>query len=248
MIVGAENIKSWLKFNDCRFWRISKGEKSNLVFEFWDDDKNSNATVNDALTAIDEAFGLLHSGTYFIVATGDTKNQRNWKQTYFEHKGNSSAEVAGIGKTPTLSTENIDDLINDRVKKILEERDKEARIKELETELAEYRQKDTSRTDALISSIGMLKPYIEPLMSGIVSKLGGNIGQAPQQQKQIIQMKHAANEVQAPADAQKRLTKIISDMQDIEPTDWMDLLEAIVKLKIENPAMYDMARNILLPK
>lgn len=54
---------------------------------------------------------------------------------------------------------------------------------------------------------------------------------------------------QFPTEDEKiRLEKILSDLQDMEPENWLDLLEAIVSLHDKNVVMYNAAKSFILPQ
>lgn len=240
MIIGAEKVKQWLIFNDCRFWKISKSEKGDLITEFWDTDKNSNATLIDALTALETAFSLLHAGSYYITCCNDIKNQRNWKYSHFEMLKNNNENTAAIGATQ-FSSEDINELVNKKVNDILEERERAKKIEALEAELKELKNADNSRTDALVGAISIIQPYAEPLIGAIINALNG-VGN-----KQIGNTNNSSREVKNHILSDDvRLKNVITSFRNIEPNNWMMLLEGIIKLKKENPTRYENAKKMLL--
>ena len=256
MVIGIENIKRWLEFNRCPFWQILKRTDERAIFSFWfpkDSQEAETKTVNDGLAAMDDALDMLAPGSYIVIANRDLKDVKNWRQTVYQHKmgeSDSTHPYVGVAETPAP---NIDELVRKGIAEEMERRARDARMKEMEAELAAYRKKDNAYQDAVSSAIGQVMPFVtnygEQFVCGLINALNGHRGEmvAPHGVGRVVnnQKKVDMEEKEIGGDA-RRLEAVIGRLRQIEPEKWLDLLEALTRIHDTDPGTYNMARNFLL--
>lgn len=274
MIVGSEKIKRWLELVKCPFWRIKKKTDDQPICEFWfpkDSQEAEKMTVKDGLAALDQNLDILAPGTYFITAKRDLKDLKNANETYFQHVGEGvqNPQIGAVSQpmqsnTATDGGASVAEMVQKRVLEELAKRDEAAKVEALKKELAEYKKKDSDYQKAVTSAIGQISPFVtnygEAFVCGVINCLNGHrgaylkphgIGKAQQtastaEVKKKVTDKNTDVVMEVSDNIAERTKKVIEDLQRIEPSQWLELLEAIVKLHDTNASTYNMARGFLI--
>jgi hypothetical protein len=240
MITGENNLIEWLKFNNCPFWRLSTGEKGNIIAAYWDTDQSNS--LADGIVKFQQTAKMLNPGTYFVSARYKGLNDNSLFKTHFILQ--KDGQIGGFSpmQQSVLSNEDIDSKIAGAVMKAQEDWRKEQLINEQAKQIDELKKKNKELDDELGSfNIGRIFTRIEPFLPHITKALnldavapavGGPI--KPQQ-----------NNTAPTANDQERLENAI---ETIAKNDDMvvDTMEAIARLAKDKPEEFETYRNMLI--
>lgn len=253
MIIGDENIYRWIQQQRTPFWKLYRRGSDEIIAQHWytkGDDTNQGKTVDEGVAALADTFSLLSPGVYHIRINSNPNDGKNDRESDINHTTETANGVAGVGTldaTPPEPAMDIKAEIQKGVAAELERRKKEEEIEQMAAELKEYKRKDSAYHDAVKSAIGQIMPFVqahgEEFICGIINALNGNKAAAPVARIAGTQKKNDMNELN---DDAKRLENVIGQLRAIEPTEWLNLLEALVNIHTTDPATYTMARNFLL--
>lgn len=257
ILKDVEKVIQVLRANNIRFFKIRRPREEESVFNFWpdkDSDEVEKGTTEDAIKAFQEFTDIYTDGRFILRGRDKLSNARS--DLLVEFVLGMEPENAAVGNLPQgpqrqgLSEEEITEKVNALVAAKLEEMKRAQELEDLKKELKEYKGKDTAHRQAIDSFIGVALPFVQKygdsFITGIISALNG-VKPAPVigETKQTTQPTEQ-KEMEATEETAKRLETVISELRQLEPENWLTLLENIVKLAKTNPELYKTAKSFLM--
>ena len=95
MIIGSENLISFIRLNDAPYWKIYLGSSKGPLFA--ESGLQPELGVEDSIIRLKKVFAALAYGMYYIKLKQKEDQTKNTYETAFEITSNDSKGVAGIG-------------------------------------------------------------------------------------------------------------------------------------------------------
>lgn len=231
MIKGIANIIEWIRANDTENWKIRNVEKGPVLIS---SPNNDTLTVDDTITYLQKRIELLEPGVYFIEAYKHHSANNTWCKTRFAITGNSSIQP-GEGYLPAVSGFSKDQ-VQDEIQRALSEYQVKTENERLRQENAELR----SRQESVMLQLGERFVKFEPYIGALLGRLFPEVN--AQKQASIAGIK---NQNMEKGDLTQRAEHAIEQWYQLDK-DAIVLMENIVKMARENPAMYNQAKAFLM--
>ena len=222
MITGSENLIEWLNLNKTPYWTIYNASAAKSTdSKVMQTPQTNNYELSDSIDLFRQFCKVVgNQGRYYIVAKQDndlTQTKKGVYQDYFEIQGGAQAHVAStqVAHTaPSLSDDQIQNLINNKVAERLEAIERERELKEL-------RQKVKDLEPSLLESrIGSLITTVQPFLPAIMAKMGfapasmpaiGNTTQIHSSTQTLDTMPQEQN-----PELEKDITQLTDDQEKLE--------------------------------
>lgn len=231
MIKGIANIIEWIRSNDTENWKIRNVEKGPVLIS---SPNNDTLTVDDTITYLQKRIELLEPGVYFIEAFKHHSANNTWCKTRIAITGNSSMQPVE-GYLPAVSGFSKDQ-VQDEIQRALSEYQTKTENERLKLENAELRAKQ----DSVMLQLGERFVKFEPYIGALLGRLFPEVNQPKQPSIAGIQ-----NQNMDKNDLTQRAEKAIEQWYQLDK-DAVELMESIVKMARENPAMYSQAKTFLM--
>ncbi|MBN2814843.1 MAG: hypothetical protein JXQ80_12250 [Bacteroidales bacterium] len=231
MIKGIANIIEWIRANDTENWKIRNVEKGPVLIS---SPNNDTLTVDDTINYLQKRIELLEPGVYFIEAYKHHSANNTWCKTRFAITGNSAMQP-GEGYLPAVSGFSKDQ-VQDEIQRALSEYQVKTENERLRQENAELR----SRQENVMMHLGERFIKYEPYLGAFLDRIFPGVN--PQKQASIAGIKTQDMEK---GDLTQRAERAVEQWYQLDK-DAIVLMESIVKMARENPAMYNQAKAFLM--
>jgi len=232
MIKGIANIIEWIRFNETENWKIRNIEKGPIIFSSPD---NDSMTVDDTIVHLQKRLEMLEPGLYFMEAYKHHSSNNTWCKTRFAITGNSVMQP-GEGFMPSVSGFTKDQ-VQEEIQKALSDFQMKTDNERLKAENAELKGKQENVMMQLGDRFIKFEPYIGAMLNRWFPEV------KPTSQVAIAGIQNNQNmdnDILA-----RRAEKAVEEWFQLDK-DAIMLMENIVKLARENPAMYSQAKAFLM--
>lgn len=229
MIIGIDNILSWIETNKTAYWYVKDFGGTNLIFASQADEEQ--LALEDSKGKLSGCLKTLANGNYSIEAWQTVGQKKNWAKTKFQlTSSDNQPSHVGIGSLPSTNnsfpqksvTELIEEaLTRERTINKIERletdvKQKDARIKELETEI-----------DSFGTRIGKRFDQVFGPMLDLNEKAGTN------------------SAVGSLDDESEKIAALMERWSTADPN-FINALQGIVKLSESDPNKYAMGKKLLM--
>lgn len=230
MIIGKNKVMEWVRYNKTPYWRIKRteGDNQHKVIDSGDEE---NIPLEESISRLNQAFGIMSAGNYFIEAWTTKGQTKNWNRDHFQLIPETNDYVGGAQLQNMMQPQSTVDL-QAEIKRGIDSYKTEVEIQELRRKVVELERENKELSNGIESALSRAYNKFEPYLGMILNvKEPAGI---------------AVGSVQAD-DAQKRLEKSFEIWQDNEP-DVLVIVEKIADLSKTDKGTYTMARNFLTGK
>lgn len=269
-LTGKDKVLNFFWRSPGMYWRITDTD-GNLIAAVWATPKKDidNVSKEDSADHLRETLTDLDAGRYIFMQRDNENDQKNIMTVSFTiPRGAGEQTPERVPQQPaTVERERIsgfnaafdfEQKINGIKSEAKAEAKKEAettlkaaikeieykrKIEDLERQLRESKEHKESTADKIGEIIDKYAPLLIQIFAPKLGEQAQAITGTPEQQPQP-QQKEKNNMDEN--NAQNRFNTVIAKLQAIEPAQWLNILEAIVKLHDSDPATYNTAKTILL--
>ena len=225
MISNVDKLLEFIDENGLTQFQVRTAPDKD-AFLFKSRDNESVAEAKERLKRVLEGAGL---EKYYFEGSEKAGSTKGWFRTYFlTGQPQYNATAAQISGTPHVSQEDIDDKIEQGVKRALERRELEelrSENKELRKEIEGY---EENRETLKVGALQQLTPYLGAILSKLM----------PQPTQVAVAGLTADNP------CNDRLTEVINRLSLLDP-DYLLILEMLADIGEKNPAMIGVAKTTL---
>lgn len=260
MRIGIENVLNYVASCNALQWWLYTGPAK----EDYDDEGTTgyfdssayrlgkeNVSQEDIFCALKESLNDLKKGIYHIRLRRNSKDLRNDQiesfeiiSDYSDRKISGSFSNSEIGKIQEeayqkAKKEILTDLKIERLES--ENEDLKQEIKELEKEANNYN----------TQKLSLIGQAVDAVKNEILPNLFKSKDNAVQTVPNIGAVESSTNETQKEETGEeeidvKRLEEVITRLREIEPEEWLNLLEGICNIHDNDISTYKLARNFLI--
>lgn len=235
MLIGKDNVLSWLEFNKTPFWRIKSGSGENAGIIFTCQRGDENVALEDGKTRLASCLSQMAPGNYFIESWCTLDQKKGWNKTQFQltnAEGNVPMHNNQYGgQHQNFSVSGLD--VEARITAALEKERQLNKIERLEAELKVSQAKVRE---------------LETELSATELKIGKRMDQilGPLLDLQIPAANNNASVGNLEADAERIATSM--EKWASKDPDFETALTGIVDLAYNDPQKYALAKTMLKPK
>lgn len=230
MIIGKTKVVDWIRYNKTPYWRIkrSESEQHNVV----NSGDEENIALEESITRLNQAFGIMSPGNYFIEAWGTKGQTKSWNRDHFQilpgnedYVGSAQLQQAFQQQQPSVN-------VQEEIQKALTNYKTEIELQDLRRKVSELEKENKELQSGIESSVSRIWNKVEPYVGAMMNNNPANVA--------------AIGAVSSDQD-QKRLEKAFEIWQETEP-DPVTMIERIADLSKKDPGTYAMAKNFLTGK
>jgi chaperonin cofactor prefoldin len=229
MIIGIENIINWIETNKTPYWYVKDFGGANIIFASGTEDDSTS--LEDSKNKLRGCLQTLANGNYSIESWHTVGQKKNWGKVKFQiTNSDQTSNHVGIGNIhnlqPNIPQKSLEQLIEDALQKerTINKIDrleadiklKDARIKELETDLNSIGTRVSKRVEQVFG------PMLD--MQEIQKSNNASLGSLDEESEEIAQLL-------------ERWSNVDSEFKDT--------LKNIVKLAETDSIKYNMGKQFL---
>lgn len=236
MIIGKSKVIDWIRYNKTPYWRIKRSEsEQHMVVSSGNEE---NIPIEESVSRLNQAFGVLSPGNYFIEAWEKQGQTKQWNRDHFQilpenqdYVGSAQLQQMMQQQTPVVD-------VAAEVEKALSKYKAEVELQELRRKCSELEKENKELQSSIESSIGRIWTRVEPYVGAILANQPG---------ANVASIGSTGTQKTSPDEAQTRLEKAFEKWQETEP-DPVTMIEKIAILSKTDPATYKMAKSFLTGK
>lgn len=252
MIRGSKNLLEWFKLVGNPHWKIitekENGKGGNFIVS---SPNNPVLSIDESYERLKQALEFLHNGRYVVITKPELDTTKTLAQTIFDHDSNTSDQMAMVaGNNPVYQQPVVNGIskeeMAEEIKKAINQERKEnelqranEKIKELEAKNRELERESMSAINGITKR---LEPFVEPVMKTLFPQT-----QAPARTA-VAAVGFANTTDEASLDASKKLKATLEKWQDLDPDNFIAVIEKIVDTAENNKSTYEMYRGMLIGK
>lgn len=230
MIIGKSKVIDWIRYNKTPYWRIKRTESEQHMATHSGNEEN--LTLEESIIRLNQAFGFIAPGQYFIEAWEKQGQTKQWNRDHFQILPDNQDYVGSAQLQQMMAQQQPSVNVQDEVEKALAKYKTEVELQELRKKVSELEKENKELQSGIENSMTKIYNRVEPYL-GMLLNVKEPAGVA-------------VGSVSA-GEAQARLEKAFDLWQQTEP-DPVTMIEKIAQLSKTDPATYGMAKNFLTGK
>lgn len=246
MLSSWEQVRSWITNGDVVRFNIQRGEKASSqsndnIFVF-----NPDRSLEENMERARKALDLNTDGCYIVGWTSDKAATGAIRQ-YICYSGIGAAPGYSMPAPAPMGATEREQLIQDTIERVNAQWEK----KMFEKERAEFKEEKKAYEAEKQSVIGVLVQQVAPYIAQLAGlrqapRVAGLDAEQPVTAQPINAQQPAEEEVEIFTDEEsEKLTQLMARFKAVEPQ-YMELIEAVVKMAEAGDSTYTMAKGFLL--